>query len=133
MSVNFLDADKWIDLYDGNITAQDGVLLNSYEPIPDILVGTSSADYIAISVDSINAKPNWRLGVFLQLSVLTSFSGAVEFYRTGIPLRIPKVIEIPKIQEQYSIRFVVPTWHQDIIINVKEYLSVILQSSQEVA
>jgi len=94
MSVNFLDASKWLDFYDANITAANGVLLNSYEPIPDILVGTSSADYIAIAVDSINAKPQWRLGVFTQFYVLTSFSNAVEFYRTGIPLRIPKVIEV---------------------------------------
>ena len=126
MSVNFLDADKWVDFYNGNITAIDGVLLNSYEPIPDILVGTTSADFIAISVDSINAKPNWRLGLFIQLYVLTSFSDAVEFYRSAIPLRIPKIIEVPKIQPQYSIRLVVPTWHQDIIINVKEYLNVIV-------
>jgi hypothetical protein len=125
MSVNFLDASKWQEFYDANITATDGVLPNSYNPIPDILVGTSSADYLAIAIDSINAQPRWRLGVFLQLYVLTSFSEAVEFYRTAIPLRIPKVIEVPKIQPQYSIRLVVPTWHQDIIVNVKEYLNVI--------
>lgn len=126
MSVNFLDADKWINFYDANILAANGVLPNSYEPIPDISVGTSSADFIAIAVDSVNAKPNWRLGLFAQFYVLTSFSNAVEFYRTAIPLRIPKVIEVPKIQPQYSIRLVIPTWHEDVIINVKEYLNVIV-------
>jgi hypothetical protein len=126
MSVNFLDASKWVDCFDANITAQEGMYLNSYIPIPDILVGTSSADYLAISVESINARPQWRLGLFLQLYVLTSFAEAVEFYRTAIPLRIPKVIEVPKIQPQYSIRLSVPTWHQDIIVDVKEYLNVIV-------
>jgi hypothetical protein len=126
MSVNFLDPDRWFEFYNQNITAESGVIINSYVPIPDILIGTSSADFIAIAVDSINAKPNWRLGLFAQFYVLTSFSSAVEFYRTGIPLRIPKVIEVPKIQSQYSIRLVIPTWHEDMIINVKEFLTAVI-------
>jgi hypothetical protein len=125
MSINFLDADKWYEFYDANITAATGVLLNSYVPIPDIAVGTSSADYVAIAMDSVNAKPNWRLGLFAQFYVLTSFANEVEFFRTAIPLRIPKVIAVPKIQTQYSIRLVIPIWHEDAVINVKEFLSAI--------
>jgi hypothetical protein len=126
MSDNFLDSSRWYEFYDQNLIAQAGDLPNSYIPIPDQLIGTDSADYVAIAVDSIKAKPNWRLGIFAQFYCLTSFSNAVEFYRCSIPLRIPKVIQIPKIQPSYSIRLVIPVWHEDMNINVKTFLSVIV-------
>lgn len=76
---------------------------------------------IVVGSSSTHAKPNWRLGCYLQCFTSINGVGNTNFYSGLCPFGL-QLFKIQRPSELYRIKLAVPRWHKQLEVAIWKYL-----------
>ena len=112
------DESKWQTVYNQFYASPDGE-----SPIGSITIPVIFTQHIIRAYsNSLQAKPHWWLGGrLIQLLGNTEPDFEVSNSRWKVPLRRRTLIQVPRLTNEYRLKFEVARWHKEIAIVIENY------------
>lgn len=96
------------------------VVAGRYIPIPQHSIPIIfDCHTLLVGATSATAKPNWRLGFYLKMLVVTS-AGTAEASNRSIPFGL-NLIRFPALSHEFKLKAYIPKWHRQVEMKIWKY------------
>lgn len=120
--LNLSSGSDWALVYQETKRAAYAVAPNYY-PIPAFAIPLLlSSPILVIEAANIDARPWWWLGCRLQQVLYTGLAPSeVLGSFLNIPLNRPRLVRLPRLAPDYSLKVEIPPWFESMKISIYEY------------